>query len=241
MSRIIPKSLLTLTVLAATALACTALPTHAHEPGPQKRTISLSATGAVKAAPDKVDITAGVTSEALTAREALDKNSAAMIQVIEALKSDGIDAKDIQTANFAVSPVYEQRKEGTAPFIVGYRVINSVSIGLRDTKKLGAILDKVVSLGANTIDAIEFGMAEPEALKDEARQLAMQNVTANAKLYADAAGIKLGPVLTIVEEDAHIPRFAGAAPARMEMARDVPLEAGTATIEVRIRVTWELE
>jgi len=235
------NSFLTLALLAAAALFCAMPPASAHEHGPQKRTISLAATGTVKATPDKIDITTGVTSEALSARNALDKNTEAMAKVVEALKSDGIEAKDIQTTNFSVSPVYEQRKEGQAPFVSGYRVINSVRINLRDTKKLGTILDKVVSLGANTIDSIEFSVAEPEALKDKARKRAMENVTANAELYAEAAGVKLGPVLTIIEEDAFIPRYGSAAPARMEMARDVPIEAGTATVEVRVRVTWELE
>jgi uncharacterized protein YggE len=47
-------------------------------------------------------------------------------------------------------------------------------------------------------------------------------------------------VLTITEEDStFIPRYAPAA-APMEMSKDVPLEAGTATVEVRLRVTWEL-
>lgn len=229
-------------ILAAAALFCTVPQAYAHERGPQKRTISLAATGTVKAVPDRVDITTGVTSEALNARDALDKNSEAMAKVVEALKADGIDAKDIQTTNFSVMPVYEQRKEGQAPFITGYRVTNTVRISLRDTAKLGAILDKVVSLGANTIDSIEFSVAEPEALKDEARRLAVENAMANAKLYATAAGVKLGPVLTIIEEEAFIPRYApAAAPMRMEMAKDVSIEAGTTAIEVRVRVTWELE
>ncbi|MBM3544995.1 MAG: SIMPL domain-containing protein [Alphaproteobacteria bacterium] len=228
--------------LAVVALASTIVPANAHEHGPQKRTISLAATGTVKAEPDKVDITTGVTSEALTARDALDKNSRAMAKVVEALKGEGIEAKDIQTTNFSVYPVYEERKEGKAPFISGYRVVNSVHIGLRDTKKLGAILDKVVSLGANTIDSIEFSVAEPEALKDDARKRAMENAIANAELYAEAADVKLGSVLTIVEEDAFIPPYGRAAKARMEMAApDVPIEAGTTAIEVRVRVTWELE
>jgi uncharacterized protein YggE len=91
-----PKNLLILTLLAAAALFCTTPPAGAHEHGPQKRTISLAASGAVKATPDKIDITTGVTSEALTAREALDKNTEAMAKVVEALKSDGIEAKDIK-------------------------------------------------------------------------------------------------------------------------------------------------
>jgi uncharacterized protein YggE len=234
-----PKYALVLLVLVVASFPFKTPAALAHDE-PQKRTISLVATGAVKTTPDKVDISTGVTSEAKSAREALDQNTDAMTKVVEALKTDGIEPKDIQTTNFSVSPVYEQRKEGTAPFVVGYRVTNQVRITLHDTKKLGAILDKVVSLGANQIDSVEFGVEEPEVLKDEARKLALKNVTDNAKLYAEAAGVGLGAILTISEEESsYQPRFAPAA-TRMEMSKDVPIEAGTASVEVRVRVTWEI-
>jgi uncharacterized protein YggE len=223
------------------ALASAILPAGAHEHGTPKRTISLSATGTVKTEPDKVYITTGVTSEARSARDALDKNTAAMAEVIKALKAEGIPGKNIQTINFSVQPVYEQHKEDSSPFIAGYRVVNSVSIDLNDTKKLGTILDKVVSLGANTIDSIEFSVDDPETLKDDARRRAIENAKANAKVYAEAAGVTLGPIFTIVEEDAFMPRYAPAGASRMEKASDVPIEAGTTTVEVRVRVTWELE
>jgi uncharacterized protein YggE len=231
-------------LLAFLLAAASVAPQAAAHDQPEKRTISLAATGTIKTAPDMVEIAAGVTSEASSARAALDKNSEAMTKVVEALKSEGLEAKDIQTANFSVTPVYEQRPHdrpnGKPPSVVGYRVTNQVRITLRDTAKLGAILDKVVSLGANQIDSIEFGIEEPEALKDEARKLALKTVTDNAKLYAEAAGIELGPILSITEEESsYQPRYAGAA-ARMEMAKDVPIEAGTAAVEVRLRVAWEL-
>jgi uncharacterized protein YggE len=206
-----------------------------------KRTISLAASGAIKTTPDKVDISTGVTAQAPTAKEALAKNSAAMTEVIAALKGEGLDPKDIQTTNFNVQPLYEERKDGRAPKIVGYQVTNSVRITVRDVGKLGQILDKVVTLGATDVNAIEFGVAEPEALKDEARKLAMRNAIANAKLYAEAAGAKLGKVLTI-GEDQGIIVARSMAPAPMEMAaKAVPIEAGTATVEARVSVTFELE
>lgn len=233
------RRLYTLLILAG-ALVLASAGAAAHD-RPQKRTLSLSATGAVKTTPDKVDITAGVTVEALTARDALDKNSTSMADVVEALKADGIEARDIQTTNFSVQPVYEQRKQGKAPFIVGYRVINSVRIAVRDTAKLGATLDKVVGLGANTIDSIQFGVSEPEAIEDAARKDAMKKVTDNAKLYAEAAGVELGPILTISEEQGHIPRRYADMAVRMEAAAPpVPIEAGTHTVEIRLSVTWEL-
>lgn len=237
-----PRKISPLAVLAAMALALLQAPPALAHDQPDKRTLSLAASGAIKTTPDKVDISTGVTSEAKTAREALDQNSDAMTKVVEALKAEGIDAKDIQTTNFSVNPVYDQRPtdKPAAPVVVGYRVTNQVRITLHDIKTLGAILDKVVSLGANQIDSIEFGVDEPEALMDEARKLALKNVTDNAKLYAEAAGVGLGPILTISEEESsYQPRFA-AAPARMEMAKDVPIEAGTTTVEMRVRVTWEI-
>jgi uncharacterized protein len=230
-------------VLPAVALIASLLPVDAasaHADESDKRTISLAATGVVKTTPDKVDITTGVTTEGQTARDALDKNTEAMAKVVEGLKEAGIEPKDIQTTNFSVSPIYEQRKEGKPAFITGYRVSNSVHITVRDTKTLGDILDKVVSLGANQIGSIAFGVSEPEALKDEARKQAMRNAIANAQLYAETAGVELGPVLTIAEEDGgYVPRYeAAAAPTAMDKA--VPIEAGTTTVEVRLRVTWEL-
>jgi len=160
--------------------------------------------------------------------------------VVAALKDGGIDPKDIQTTNFSVSPIYEQKKQGQAAFITGYRVTNQVHITVRDTEQLGEILDTVVRLGANEIGSIEFGVSEPEELKDEARKQAMRNAIADAELYAETAGVELGPVLTITEEDGgYIPRYAEAA-APMAMDKAVPIEAGTTTVQVRLRVTWEL-
>ncbi len=68
----------------------------------------------------------------------------------------------------------------------------------------------------------------------------MREAIANAKLYAEAAGVELGPVLTIAEEDGgYMPRYAAEA-APMAMGKAAPIEAGTATVQVRLRVTWEL-
>ncbi len=95
-------------------------------------------------------------------------------------------------------------------------------------------------LGAYLIGSIDFGVSEPEELKDEARKQAMRNAIADAKLYAETAGVELGPVLTITEEEGgYIPRYAEAA-APMAMDKAVPIEAGTTTVQVRLSVTWEL-
>ena len=81
-------------LFALIALASSVLPLAPLAAGADeapKRSISLTATGAIRTSPDKVDITTGVTSQAPTAKEALAKNSAAMTEVVAALKAEGLD------------------------------------------------------------------------------------------------------------------------------------------------------
>lgn len=208
----------------------------------ERRTISLSAGGVASASPDTAHVSTGVVSEATSARDALDKNSAAMGRVVSELKAQGLDAKDIQTTNFAVRPRYRRFKDGRSPEIIGYRVVNSVRIKVRGLDRLGAILDKVVTLGANQIGGIAFRVEDPAPLKDEARRRAMESAIRKARLYAEAAGAKLGRVLKISEDvGPQPPRPVYARAALEAQSAAAPIEPGEATLRVRVTVTWELE
>lgn len=206
------------------------------------RTVSVSASGTVSAEPDMAHISTGVVTEAETAREALNRNTAAMKKVVEGLKSLGIAARDIQTSSFNVEPRYAQNRSasGGTPQINGYRVVNNVRIVARDLPRLGDILDQLVTLGANQMHGLSFAVSKAETLKDEARKEAMANARRRAKLFAEAEGAELGSVLAISEDVAHIaPR--GGMMARTAMAEAVPIEAGSQTLEVRVSVTWALK
>lgn len=210
----------------------------AAEPGKQQeRTVSVSATGSVGAEPDLATISTGVVAEAETAHEALARNTATMAKVIEGLKAHGISAQDIRTTTINVEPRYRNVKD-QAPVIVGYQVVNQVRITARDLKRLGAVLDQVVALGANQISGIAFEVSTAEELKDEARKAAMANALRRARLYASSAGADIGEVLTISED---VP-VAGPRPLTRSSlaAADVPIEPGSQRLEVRIHVTWAL-
>ena len=165
-----------------------------------------------------------------------------MANVVAELKAQGIEPKDIQTTNFSVRPRFQQSKDGKPPKIIGYRVVNSVTITLRDLKQLGAILDKVVTLGSNQIGGITFSVDDPAKLEDQARNRAMQDGIRKAKLYAGAAGAALGKVVTIQEGFvAGPPRPVMARAALEAKAADVPIEPGEQTLRAQVNVTWELE
>jgi uncharacterized protein YggE len=206
-----------------------------------ERSVSVVATGSVTVEPDLATIVAGVVAEGETARDATSKNSALMAKLIEGLKSSGIVAKDIQTTAINLEPRYQNFKDGRPSVISGYRVVNHVKIVARDLKRLGEVLDQAVTLGANQISSIAFDVSNAEALKDDARRIAMANALRRATLYAEAAGASVGAVLQISEEPrGNLPRPVTSGRAMMA-AEAVPVEAGTQKLEVNVFVTWALQ
>jgi uncharacterized protein YggE len=206
------------------------------------RTISLTGHGEVHAAPDLAVVSLGVSSFAATAAEALAANSTAMTDVFARLKEAGIADKDMQTSNFQVNPRYNYPPDGKAPELVGYDVTNMVTVKLRKLESLGGLLDKVVSAGSNTINGISFQIDNPDALLDGARQDAVKDARHKAELYAAAANVKLGPVLSIGEGLSAQPPI----PMEMKMMRSdaagaPPIAQGEQTVGVDVTVVWTIE
>lgn len=201
------------------------------------RTVSVSASGSVTAEPDVAQVSAGVVTEADSAKDAMGRNSVVMTKLIDGLKAAGIQPKDIQTTTLNVEPRYTQPKDGRVATINGYRVVNQVRLTVRDVKRLGDVLDQAIALGANQINHIAFDIANPEMLKDEARKEAMENARRRGELYAKAAGGQLGPVLRISENMGEPHPMPGG---RMAMRASVPIEAGTRSLEVEVHVTYAL-
>jgi uncharacterized protein YggE len=224
----------------AAALAFCVSPSHAEEKVMQ-RTITVSATGIAEAEPDQARITSGVSTEAPSAREALNGNSDAMNKVIAALKAKGIDAKDIQTASFNVEPVMDYSKDGEPPKLKGYRVSNQVVVFVRDLDNLGAVLDDLVSAGANQVQGLSFEVSKAETLKDEARKDAVANALRRAKLLAAASGAEVGQILQISEDTTPDAPVMYAAPRFAKAQASVPIERGTSKLEARVTTTWQLK
>lgn len=209
-----------------------------------KRTLSLSGIGEVRVAPDLGHITIGVVSEAQSARAALTQNTAAMSTVLAALKSRNIADKDLQTSNFSLNPRYvrDNRNRDLPPRIAGYRVSNQITVTVRRLQEMGELMDVAVSLGSNRINAIAFSLSKRGKHMDQARRLATRDAIRKAKLYAEEAGVKLGPVSTMTEvvHYAPQPRF-GRAMAMEARAAPVPVAPGEQALKVQVNMTWQLQ
>ncbi len=210
--------------------------------------ILVTGQGSVDVAPDMAMLALTVTREAETAREALDANSAAMKDVLDAMKAEGIKARDLQTTGFSIQPKYfypQQQSSSTRepPRIVGYTVRNSLTVRVRDIASLGQILDKSVTLGVNEGGNISFTNDDPSAALTEARVLAMKDALAKAETLTEAGGVKVGILLEISEQSFN-PRPMPMARAERSMAMSadaVPVATGENTYRVSVNVTFAID
>jgi hypothetical protein len=211
--------------------------------GPEQRanrtpSITVMGTGTAYGTPDIASIRIGVVTEAASAAEALKENNEAMNRLHNVITKRGIDKKDFQTVQFTVSPRYTYDKSRQSPpAVTGYQVVNEVRVRNRNLSSLGEFLDEAVALGANQIRGISFDISDPSQLLDEARRKAFADAEHRARIYAGAAGLKLGTPITIEEQTGHaIPHTA----MRMEAATAaaVPIAQGEQTLTVVVTVTF---
>ena len=90
---------------ALAVMSLCAAPAAADDDTPRR--LVVNGTGEASARPDMAVISAGVVVQADTASAALADNTRAMNAVLEQLRAAGLAADDVQTAQFAVTPLYE--------------------------------------------------------------------------------------------------------------------------------------
>jgi uncharacterized protein len=207
---------------------------------PATRTLTMSGQGEIKAAPDTVTLSAGVTIQAATAAAALSANTSRMQGVMAALKKQGVPDKNVQTSQFSVSPQYANN-DGQAPRLTGYQVTNEVSVRLDDIANLGATLDALVNAGVNQMNGINFSIADSAALLTQARQQAVAEALAKAQTYARAAGVALGPILSISEADNGGPRPVFMAPMALRADKPVPVAMGEESVTANVSIVWQIQ
>ncbi len=217
-------------VLAMTAASVS----HAEE-----RRISVAAAGTVQAAPDMATINLGVTNEDAQASTAMQATSDAVAQILKRLEELGVEARDAQTRDISVSPVWSGRGNQNAdtPEITGFVASNRVIVRVQDLSQLGSLMDAVIQDGANDFGGLSFGVKDPKPLEAEARAKAVAEATAKAEQLAQAANLTLGPVQTISEQVASVRPAAQMREYNMADSSGVPVAGG----EISVSVTVSME
>ena len=227
--------------LAAPGVAPAQVPIAVAQPLAGTR-LDLAATGAVSRVPDLAIISAGVTTQAATASEALSLNAARMERVRTALRRAAIADRDVQTASISLSPQYRYA-DNQPPVLTGYQASNQLSVRFRDLRSSGRILDALVAEGANQINGPTLTLDKPEAALDEARAKAVATGRARAELYARALGMRVARILSVSENggDSAPPPMPMMMAQRADMAQaKTSIDPGEQELRVTVAMSFEL-
>lgn len=205
-------------------------PTTVVQTGNNERAYGLTVVGnaELKVKPDIAKTSLGVEARATTVQAAEEQVNSRMRAILAALKSHGVEGKDVQTSNYSIN--FEQEHPGQpygGPVMEGevskqesapdksqpkgpvrpvpeaprghYRVNNQLNVTIRDLGKLGAILNAATNAGANNIWGISFELDNPRAFENEAREKAMADAKSRASTLAELSGATLGSILAVSE------------------------------------------
>jgi len=167
-------------------------------------TVSFSGEGKVVSMADVAIVNLSIVTEAATSKSAQDNNSKKSKSVVDFLKKQKIDDKDIKTLSYNIYPQYSY-PERENPKISGYQVNQTMEVKIRILEEVSGILDGIVSAGVNQVNNLSFEIDDPEKLKSDARKMAIADAKKKARELEKELGIDLGKIINFSESAGGFP------------------------------------
>lgn len=208
-------------------------------------TITVVGTGEAFGKPDQAEAMVGVEIFAPTVAEATSESEATLQRIMAALDEQGIAPEDIQTTNYSLWAEQRYNEEGPQG-IAGYRVVNQVTILIRDVDQVSDVLAAVTEAGANSINGVFFKVSDPAELQAEARAKAMDDARARAASLAELSELSLGNVKVVSEIIGQVPyppmgMGGGGMAMAQETAAGPGISPGQLSYQVQVQVTFSAE
>ena len=167
-----------------------------------ERTIKVTGKGMLKLTPDTVRLRMELNDTEKEYEAVFRKSMEHAEQVKEAFALLGFDKSDLKTIHFEVDTEYEQyqdkRNNSWKRRFVGYKAEHVLKIEFsRDRNILGKVLYVVAALPSRPEFRIEYTVKDTEAAKNELLAAAVKDSRTKAQTLTEAAGVKLGEIVTI--------------------------------------------
>ncbi len=210
------------------------------------RTITVAAEGKTTVTPDLAQSSFSVLSRGKNPQDLADGNNQKISAVVAFLKTEGLADKDIATTGYNLSPDYQYDSNTQRNFITGYTLTQTVTVKMRDFKKVPEIIGGLTPLGVNEIGGINFTVENPERFLAIARADAFMKAQAKANEMAGENGLRIGRVLNLGESSSPVPiPYYGGMSLRAEAAPQAiappTIEPGTQEVTDNVTLTYELE
>lgn len=223
---------------------------QAHdETKPEMPTLTVTGTGQLAVAPDTVFVTFGMETAGRSLAEAQRQNNLVMSKVMERLRELQVEKERIQTSSFTVSPQYKPPPKRptdvppTPPEIIGYMVSNSVTVEVRNTEKVAAVIEESLAAGANHFQGLHWALRDEQQAKLSSLKQAAAKAREKAAALGEALKVKLVRLIS-ANEGSHVVRPVPHA-SRSMMGMDAggnepPIFSGEMKVEATVTLVYEI-
>jgi uncharacterized protein YggE len=165
-------------------------------------TVSVSGIGSVMVQPDMVRMNINFSHVAQTTKQAKEEVDQKMQKILDVLKEEGVEDKNIRTASLSYGAELEYRDGRSIQ--IGQRADQTIVVSINDiannSNKFSILLDKIAAIDRVVIRDISFDTENKTELFKQTRELAYQKALDKANQYAALSGLKITKTLTISEE-----------------------------------------
>lgn len=166
---------------------------------PVMNSISVSGKGEAVSIPDIATFSFSVTETAKTVKEAQNKATERINIALSAVKSGGVQDKDIKTNSYNINPHYEYIQASCAQYVcppgksvlTGYDVSQTIEVKVRDLTKAGELFDSIGTAGVQNVNGLTFSIDNIDSVKAIARAQAIEDAKMKAQKIADSLGVRI--------------------------------------------------
>ena len=154
--------------------------------GDSGRTVTVTGSAEMQAAPDRAVIEASVEATGDSAAAVRDELSTRSDSLRQALRNAGLDDDQLTTGRFAIRPQYNRREPGAEPEQTGYEGTHTTTIEVDDVDTTGDVIDTAIDGGADSIGRIEYTLSAStrESLREDALKAAVDTARDEADVLA---------------------------------------------------------
>ncbi|HXQ30699.1 MAG TPA: SIMPL domain-containing protein [Steroidobacteraceae bacterium] len=196
---------------------------HARAEEPAPRVLSVSGEGEVRAQPDRAIVTLGIVSREPTLEAARAGANRVMAALLKLTRDLGIAEQLVHSTRLSVNPEYTRNEPKRENRLVGYAVRRQLLVELRDLDRLGELLEKGITAGANVVGDPLLDSGQRHDLEREALARAVADARQNAAVVAKALDASVGAPRSVATTATRSPSLVPVR--RMAMAAAAAAEA----------------
>ena len=218
-----------------------------------ERTIRVTGKGQISVKPDLIRLMLTLEDKRENYEETLEQSTVQVEMLKDCFEKLGFERTDLKTLNFNVDTEYESYQDRDKSWkrrFMGYKFVHNMKIEFdADNKRLGQVLYALAHAPVQPEFRINYTIKDTEKAKNQLLGKAVADSKEKARVLTEAAGVKIGDIITIDYSWGEITFLAEPMARNMSLAEeccmagdsyDIDIEPDDIDVSDTVTVVWQI-